>query len=668
VNLAELRITNFRSYGPTTTLRFPVDTGTNGRNVVLVGGMNGAGKTALLDAIRIALYGGRPNDVRQDLNRTEVRHGRLCAEFALRLVTDDGEPISVVRQYQCDQYQAKTGRDADPMVLLVGRGDRVPEPTDGEQWLSEIETLVPREVSQFFFFDGEQVQQFASDDVRDTLRRGMETLLGIDLVLRLQADMKALHDEARKRPLVTDADLRVRQASRDQAAQQLTMVEDRLRDLRTEQGEVATQLAGKRDEFAARFGPSSDQRRSREMLEQERTRLHARIAELYQQIKTETDNSLAIRMLGDLSRQVLEALLSGQSSGWACDPAATARVVQLVTDALTKPSMPCCGAIANERTLARVRERVLRALDRGTGTGHEQGSLGCHSQLSDEDRDRAVRRIKDIRDEPTAKLLALLGSVADLENQLQATEVDLRDWEDAQADENAFRQCQSELDDLNQRVGRIRNEIASCEDERARLEASIEGVDVELGQILEQCEVSRTHAAYAKQLSGLHALLGEYVTSLRERKATEVAEAVTDMYRRLASKGDRIGRVTIDRNAYGILIEAPDGSAIERRSLSAGEKEVFAISLLWGLARCAQVKLPVVIDTPLSRLDSLHRDRIVSDYLPYASHQVIVLSTDTEVDRAYYRRLTPHVAHAMRLELSAETGTTTVREGYFWEE
>jgi len=72
-----------------------------------------------------------------------------------------------------------------------------------------------------------------------------------------------------------------------------------------------------------------------------------------------------------------------------------------------------------------------------------------------------------------------------------------------------------------------------------------------------------------------------------------------------------------------------------------------------------------VIDTPLSRLDSKHRDAIVSHYFPQAGPQVIVLSTDTEVDREYYDLLAPHLQHSIRLHFHPETETTTIEEGYF---
>ena len=68
------------------------------------------------------------------------------------------------------------------------------------------------------------------------------------------------------------------------------------------------------------------------------------------------------------------------------------------------------------------------------------------------------------------------------------------------------------------------------------------------------------------------------------------------------------------------------------------------MSLLWGLAQTSELKLPIIIDTPLSRLDSTHRDNIVNNYFPNAGEQVVILSTDTEIDNNYYRSLKPRLS------------------------
>jgi len=74
-----------------------------------------------------------------------------------------------------------------------------------------------------------------------------------------------------------------------------------------------------------------------------------------------------------------------------------------------------------------------------------------------------------------------------------------------------------------------------------------------------------------------------------------------------------------------------------------------------------------VIDTPLSRLDSDHRRAIVQKYYPTAGTQVVILSTDTEVDKQYYQLLLPCVEKAFLLDYDATQGRTRIIPGYFWD-
>ena len=88
--------------------------------------------------------------------------------------------------------------------------------------------------------------------------------------------------------------------------------------------------------------------------------------------------------------------------------------------------------------------------------------------------------------------------------------------------------------------------------------------------------------------------------------------------------------------------------------------------MLWGLAKTSGRPLPMIIDTPLGRLDSNHRHRLIEHYFPYASHQVIVLSTDTELDQKNFKILRPHVSHAYHLVYDQIKGSTNAKERYFW--
>lgn len=118
-------------------------------------------------------------------------------------------------------------------------------------------------------------------------------------------------------------------------------------------------------------------------------------------------------------------------------------------------------------------------------------------------------------------------------------------------------------------------------------------------------------------------------------------------------------------NNFSINLYDAQNNKIDKTKTSAGEKEIMAISLIWALGKLANRELPLVIDTPLARLDSEHRQHIVENYYPHASEQVILLSTDTEIIGELYQAVKPFVSKSYLIEKPSAEQSTKIREGYF---
>lgn len=160
----------------------------------------------------------------------------------------------------------------------------------------------------------------------------------------------------------------------------------------------------------------------------------------------------------------------------------------------------------------------------------------------------------------------------------------------------------------------------------------------------------------------------EFLRRATERKIDRLSGLITESFRFLLRKTTLVERIHIDPSDLAITLFDKAGHEQSKQRLSEGEKQIFAIAVLWGLARAATRPLPAVIDTPMARLDAAHRLNLIERYFPNASHQVVILSTDTEVDRSYYKALQPHVAHAYHLDYDEQERITVAKEGYFWKE
>jgi len=142
---------------------------------------------------------------------------------------------------------------------------------------------------------------------------------------------------------------------------------------------------------------------------------------------------------------------------------------------------------------------------------------------------------------------------------------------------------------------------------------------------------------------------------------------VLESYQQLLRKKTLVAALCIDPDSYDIVLYGKNGQEVEPSRLSAGERQLLGVALLWGLAKASGRPLPTAIDTPLGRLDTAHRSNLVERYFPFASHQVILLSTDEEIYGEYLRKLSPWIGRSYQLEYDDSTGSTKIEPGYFEE-
>jgi DNA sulfur modification protein DndD len=222
----------------------------------------------------------------------------------------------------------------------------------------------------------------------------------------------------------------------------------------------------------------------------------------------------------------------------------------------------------------------------------------------------------------------------------------------------------AEAASLEQQAKRLAKQLESLRGERDAIQTELQklrrkAVDEEIG--------SEEDARVAQLLIRTQETMQEFLRRATASKIDHLSELVTEAFRYLLRKKTLVERVMIDPESFTITLYNDSGQPVPKQRLSEGEKQIFAISVLWGLSQASARPLPTIIDTPMARLDAEHRSRLVELYFPHASHQVIVLSTDTEIDRRYFQELQPHIARAYHLNYDEQTRVTVAEEGYFWD-
>jgi DNA sulfur modification protein DndD len=658
----KLTVENYKSFQFATEIRFPV--GDDGRSIFLVGGMNGAGKTSIMEAINFCLYGAKADEIFRNINRREKARGNANVSFELVMEMDDLSELVVKRSWSAGVADDPKPRDLAERLVVVRDGKRV-SVQNQEIWQDFIRSMIPPGITQFFFFDGEKIQAIAADDHSEVrLKSSLEAALGIQYINRLAADILYIKSEERKGFVeISDEDLDFKQSELKKERSKLGRKQHERDSIKQDLEDFKAQLEDARQRFAAAFHIEPETREAMGANEKKRIQAANRLAQLESEIRALCEKTLPFAITGrlfDPMRRQIEA--ERESAGSEAIKENAASLAKRIVRVVEEPE-PIYRETLSVEKMAELERRIFRLLKEGD----PQGEVTRILDLSDRDAARVLNKMEALEGGDVFLLKPLLEEKRELISQVRKLEGLSQAGLLTESERELFEQLQVDMEGCSTQIGRKSEQLRLLEEEIFALEKRIGDIQMEIEKLFEKHHVSKEKAEFIQECDAIAGVLNQFVVRLRKNKVHLLQEKTFEMYRLLSSRSGLIKDIVIDDKSYEVRISDRNGHEIKKSGLSAGEKEVFAVSLLWGLAQTSQLKLPIIIDTPLSRLDSTHRDNIVNNYFPNAGEQVIILSTDTEIDKDYYRTLKARLSGAGSLVFDQQRELTTFREGYFWE-
>jgi DNA sulfur modification protein DndD len=290
----KLTIENYKSFQFPTEIVFPI--GEDGRSIFLIGGMNGAGKTSIMEAVTYCLYGGKADDIFRNINRREKAKGNANVAFEIAIAMDDGSELVVKRSWAAGAMSEPRPRDLTERLVVVRDGRRV-SVQNQEIWQDFIRAAIPPGITQFFFFDGEKIQEIAADDHSEVrLKSSLEAALGIQYINRLASDIVYIKQEERKGFIeISDEDLEFKQSELKREKSKLARKVQEREALRAELEGFKGQLDEARKRFEASFQVAPESREA--MREQEKKRISAtnRLAQVESEIRGLCEKGAALQ-------------------------------------------------------------------------------------------------------------------------------------------------------------------------------------------------------------------------------------------------------------------------------------------------------------------------------------------------------------------------------------
>ena len=656
MTFTRLVLHNFGAYCGEHVCEFRTDAKT--RPVVLIGGMNGAGKSTIIDAIQLALIG--------KLARCAGRRESSYDEFLRRAINRDAIPretriqLEFVSRISGQQTQVCLDRswvevDGRVRERFEVRRDGVVDCVLTEHWLEHLDHWLPHSLSQVFFFDGEQLEALADAATSAVvLRSAVEGLLGIDLIGRLAADLTIL-ERRRESELLPDNEQRELEALERQRA----AVADTRRKVRQEQAaaenavrDCTRELVAVEDKLASEGGTPFERRGK---LELHQRHLETQIASVEQQLRDVADGPAPLLLvpsqLDDVACQLQRE--RGAEESMVVDAVLTERDEWLLKHLKS--------AQLADQTLSEVRVALHADRARRAAPAVEPSYLEAPRELQDLLAGLKQETLPVLRE----RLAGLLGEWQRTTEALEVAARQIATIPSAEAiahvlatrDERriALRAAESRLATLTQELERL-------DRDHDRAEAEVDTWRKAHVQKARDADDATRAIVHIHRVRGT---LGRFREALLQRHARRIESLALDSLRQLLRKERLVHDLRIDPRTFAVSICGMDGHDIPVERLSAGERQLLATALLWGVRRAAGRVVPLVIDTRLVRLDSSHRKHLVTRYFPHASHQTILLSTDQEITGEYYDALRPWIGTEYTLTNDERGLSSTITSGYF---
>ena len=664
MTLTELELHNFGVYRG--LHRIPLAPN-SGRPIVLFGGLNGTGKTTLLEGVLLALYGKRTLTTKReglaydDYLRRCIHHSIPASEgasvrlrFTLR-VAGEQRAVRISRVW----HETSSGMRE---VQEVHEGDPGREFLNSQlttRWDEHVERIVPLGVAPLFFFDGDRIEGLADlANSGELIRTAVHGLLGLDLIDRLSIDLQLL--ERRKLARTTNnsvhESLKIAEQLAQRAEHEYMGAQERVRRLETKSERIDTRTNKVDERFKREGGELYTQRAA---LEDRLSQLRKTVQSLEREMRATATGIAPLLLVQPLLEHIRAEDLADQNR------AASVALLKILDQ--------------RDRSLMRFAELTAPS---------EVGLLRAINDYLEVDRskrrtDIASAEVFSLSRDSRSRLSALLdGRLADVREELQSQYTEFGDLfeqiDDTERtiagipEEDAIRPLVAQLRQARSAQTEVKRLLAQARQERDYLFRQYEMAKRRLATEHKKAIDQKWRNRGAKRVVTFSRRSRKQLAAFRKqvliRNLTRIQHLVLESFQQLLRKTGMVQGLEIDPDSLTVTLYGTDGHTLHPDRLSAGERQLLAVSLLWGLARASRRVIPTIVDTPLGRLDSIHRQHLVTRYFPYAAHQVLLLSTDEEIDGTYLDKLSGHIGQSYHLRYDDTRKATTVESGYFRQE
>lgn len=641
--------------------------------IILIGGTNGAGKTTLFESVMLCLYGQDSFEKKTSQRQYHQKIARTIHRFLGTKKSADEASVIVEFQfahagktfeYQVMRMWQNNQGEIDETLSIKKRelGEENFAKLDSleeTEWQTFIDQLLPKGITKLFFFDGEQIQNIADSGEEDKyIKSSFDTLLGLDLVNQLIDDigisiLRNSDGETKKILDEIESQTKIKQES----DMKLKSLLEKQANLKGEISTLQKKLDTQEEQFKKIGGSFADRRES---LYVDKATQESKLENIDKEIRILCTDILPFSLIPkQLDELKTEIKLDQQKIQDSFEKNILEKSFKELSEKIKSHDfMSEYDDITKQKVTNEMQDIFQNKID----------SISKIPELSYNfsaiDMEKVIDLIDEVNQKTETRVEELARSHSILISSLELNKVSL---ESAPKDDE-IGPVFSELTKTSREMGELVNELEHLETLESQEKSIIVLVNSKIRINLTKKRFDKKRLAGLELAPKVQDVLEEYAKILRSKKLELLEGYILDGLKILLHKKDFIEKVVINKETFEIKLFKGNDDEITKDMLSKGELQMYSTTIVRALAKTSGRPLPFMIDTPLARLDEEHRANLVENFYPDASHQTIILSTDSEINSEHYQQLKPHIAKSFVIRYDSDKGKTIIHDSYFFNE
>ncbi|MFI2859245.1 DNA sulfur modification protein DndD [Paenibacillus sp. JSM ZJ436] len=639
---------------------FNFKTATN-QNVILIGGKNGAGKTTILESIRIALFGSMAfgyiteneayyKKIRSLLNRKALHENnqdkyQIVLEY---LSTEEFEPIiySIIRSWNIKDNKIKE-------YLSVKKNNVHLNAQQISDFQNKLREEMPPRLFELCLFDGEEISRIVSEEkIPDYLQDAGKILFNLDLFINLEKDLQNYRQQHAKKNSNTSKDFELKsliEIELHDLKNRLQNLQIDLLNYQDEANEIKDLIRQDKKDFEIHGGLIQE---NRQQLIQQINNIEQRRKENSDQIKAFTLSYLPFF----IARETLEKVsnqIAREKDYDSFEYISTNLKKNHLSQLLSSLSRSSDLNFSDQQ-VERFHKDLLNLFKPSITEVFHRSSFEQQNEVY-----TMHKKIQSINAQHYVELFDENTALLEKSQKLRKA-IALND------NSSEFKELLERIEESNRRLEQVKMISEKLDEEMNEIDEQIKLKEIGLTKLNDKIREYYKFDNSYEMTEKLLIVSKRFRERQWQKKLNDVAKEATKMINILFRKKDYIDRIHIDSSNFQITLYNKQKQEVTKERLSAGEKEMLMLTVIWAMFKVSEWKLPFVFDTLFGRLDQDHKKSLIRHFIPKCGDQVLMFTTDSEIATEHFNMINDITSLCYTLEYNSFQETAEIVRGRYF--